>query len=63
MRYKINCGVCEKEIVAMGENDEEGMKDMKEEAQAHNSLRHPEARPMTEEELEEDIRGKWRKEA
>lgn len=62
MRYKINCGVCEKEIVATGENDEEGMKEMKEEAKAHNDLRHPEVRPMTEEELEVDIRGKWRKE-
>lgn len=46
----------------MGENDEEGMKEMKEEAKAHNDLRHPEARPMTDEELESDIQGKWRKE-
>ncbi len=62
MRYTIECGSCGKEITVMGENDEEGLKNMKEEAESHNSLRHPEEKQMTEEELEEDIKGKWKKE-
>lgn len=62
MRYTIECGTCGKEITVMGENDEKGMENMKEEAKSHNSLRHPEEKQMSDTELEEDIKGKWKKE-
>lgn len=61
MRYIIECGYCGKEITAAGESDDEGMENMMEEAKGHNSLRHPEERPMTDEELREDIESKWKK--
>ena len=49
-------------MVVTGENDEEGMKEMKEEAKAHNDLRHPEVKPMTDEVLETYIKSKWTRE-
>lgn len=62
MKYTIECGYCGKEITAIGKDDDEGMKCMIDEAKAHNDLRHPEEKSMTKEELEKDIRSKWKKE-
>lgn len=60
--YKIKCGYCGEEITSTGENDEEGMEKMKEEATLHNETFHPDEAVVSEEELEKDIRGKWTKE-
>ncbi len=62
MKYSINCGYCGREISVSGKDDEDGMKCMIDEAKAHNEMRHPEEKPMTNEELEKDIKGKWKKE-
>ena len=61
MKYSINCGYCAKEISVSGKDDKEGMKSMIEEAKAHNELRHPDEKEMTKEELDKDIRGKWKR--
>ena len=60
MHYKMNCPMCQKEMMAMADDETEGMTKMKEEVMSHMKSAHPDAgEEKTDEEMEKMIQESW----